>query len=140
MKILFDTNVVLDVLLERHPHYPHSVRCMALVEKERIEGWVCSTTVTTLAYLIKSKLSIHEANNHLESLLSLYNVSTVNRQVLFDALDDGFSDYEDSVLHRSALANNLDGIVTRNKKDFKKSKLPVYTPVELLAIMNQLGQ
>lgn len=140
MKILFDTNVILDVLLERHPHYPYSVRCMALVEEERIEGWICSTTVTTIAYLLKSQLSRLQANQHLESLLSLYNVSTVNRQVLFDALDDGFSDYEDSVLHRSALANNLDGIVTRNKKDFKKSKLPVYTPVELLAIMNQLGQ
>lgn len=137
MKVLFDTNVILDVLIERAPHYQHSVACMASVEDGKIEGWVCSTTVTTIAYLLRKELSAKTANQHIESLLALFNVSIVNKQVLFDALHNGFSDYEDFVLYQSAIESNLDGIISRNKKDFKNSSLPVYTPKEYSAILRQ---
>ncbi len=138
MKVLFDTNVILDVLLERAPHYRYSVACMASVEDGKIEGWICSTTVTTIAYLLRKELSAKTANKHIESLLALFNVSTANKQVLSDALHNGFSDYEDSVLYQSAVTSSLDGIISRNKKDFKQSRLPVYTPKEFTAVLSQL--
>ncbi|MFU8862025.1 MAG: PIN domain-containing protein [Cyclonatronaceae bacterium] len=139
MKILFDTNVILDVLIERVPHHRYSVACMAGIEEGKTEGWVCSTTVTTIAYLLRKELSAQTAIKHIESLLTLFNVSIVNKQVLFDALRNGFSDYEDSVLYQSAVTSNLDGIISRNKKDFKQSKLPVYTPKEFAAILSQIN-
>ncbi|MCC5906983.1 MAG: PIN domain-containing protein [Balneolaceae bacterium] len=139
MKVLFDTNVILDVLIERKPYYKYSVACLAKVEKEEIEGWICSTTVTTIAYLLGKELSGQKAAKHIESLLTLFNISTVNKQVLFDALHSGFEDYEDSVLHQSALTSNLDSIISRNKKDFKLSELSVYTPKEYITILNQLN-
>lgn len=111
---------------------------MANVEKGIIEGWICSTTVTTIAYLLGKELQGQKLIESIDALLNLYNVSTVNKQVLRDALSSGFSDYEDSVLHQSALTSELDGIISRNKKDFKSSKLPVYTPEEYVAIQNQI--
>ncbi len=137
MNVLFDTNVILDVLMERVPHFRHSVSCISAIENGKAEGWVCSTTITTLAYLLQKELSVQTANKHIESLLSLFQVSIVNKQVLYDALYSGFSDYEDSVLYQSAIVSNLDGIISRNKKDFKKSKLPVFTPQEFIAILSR---
>ena len=138
MKLLFDTNVILDVLIERDPFYHHSASCMAKVEKGDIEGWICGTTVTTVAYLLGKELNDKAANKYIESLLNMFNVSIISKQVLFDALHSGFVDYEDSVLHQSAITSSLDGIISRNKKDFKKSALPVYTPKEFLAISDQM--
>lgn len=138
MKFLFDTNVILDVLAERKPFYQNSAVCMANVEKGIIEGWICSTTVTTIAYLLGKELQGQKLIESIDALLNLYNVSTVNKQVLRDALSSGFSDYEDSVLHQSTLTSEFDGIISRNKKDFKTSKLPVYTPEEYVAIQNQI--
>jgi len=138
MKMLFDTNVILDVLIEREPYYQYSARCMASVEERKTEGWICSTTVTTIAYLLRKELTSENASKHIESLLTLFDISTVNKKVLIEALHNGFTDYEDSVLAESAVVNNLEGIITRNKKDFKASKLPVYTPKEFLAILSQI--
>ena len=53
MKILLDTNVLLDVFLERQPFYDSSTRVMILIEQGKLEGWICGTTVTTIYYLIK---------------------------------------------------------------------------------------
>lgn len=75
------------------------------------------------------------ANKIIESTLKIFNVSTVNRAVLEGALTLGFSDYEDAVLHQSAIFNNLDGILTRNKKDFSKASFAIFTPEELLALL-----
>ena len=138
MKMLFDTNVILDVLIEREPYYQYSARCMASVEERKTDGWICSTTVTTIAYLLRKELTSEKASKHIKSLLTLFDIASVNKKALIDALHNGFSDYEDSVLAESAAVNNLDGIITRNTKDFKASKLPVYTPKEFLAILSQI--
>lgn len=137
MKLLFDTNVILDVFLERTPFYEHSVACFSLSEKEKIEGWICGTTVTTLSYLLGKELGKKATVKHISTLLNLFNVTVINRQVLTDALANGFLDYEDAVLYQSALLSNLDGILTRNKRDFKASKISIYTPREFVEAISQ---
>jgi|AntRauTorckE6833_2_1112554.scaffolds.fasta_scaffold00200_11 predicted nucleic acid-binding protein len=137
MNILFDTNILLDTLLKREPHFKSSVFLIDLAEKRNISGWLGATTVTTLYYLLSRELNKSQADNLTQSLFKIFDVSPVNRTVLETAFEAGFIDYEDGVLHQSALHSNLDGILTRNKKDFKKSKLPVYTPQELIAILEQ---
>jgi predicted nucleic acid-binding protein len=138
MKILLDTNVLLDVLLERKPFYDSSIRVMTLAERDKIEGWICGTTVTTIYYLIEKALSGGEAERHVKNLLKLFHVAPINLYVLQSAVDSKFQDYEDGVLHQSAIAAGLDGITTRNTKDFQHSKIPIYTPDELLSALNTL--
>lgn len=135
MNILFDTNILLDVYLKREGFFEESAFLIAQVELESITGWVGSTTVTTIHYLVAKWKDAETAKTVIESSLKLFNISPVNRAVLEEALQLAFSDFEDAALHQSAIHANLDGIVTRNKKDFSKASLPIYTPSELIALL-----
>lgn len=132
MNVLFDTNVLLDVLLERHPFFETSSQIVGLAEQGKIDGWICGTTVTTIFYLLAKPLSRAKAEKNIRKLLKIFHVSNINRVVLEDALTGGFKDYEDGVLYQSAVHAKLEAIVTRNQKDFKESDLPVYSPSEFL--------
>ncbi len=138
MKILFDTNVILDVFLQRKPFFDDSSKVLGFAEQDKIEGWICGTTVTTIHYLLAKALTREEAEEHLQELLKIFHVSSVNRAVLENALNSSFKDYEDAVLYHSALHANLESILTRNQKDFKKSNLPVYSPNEFLKAIDSL--
>lgn len=133
MKILFDTNVLLDVLLNRTPHVDASAAAMAHVENSVITGVACTHTLTTLFYFLEKSLGKDVARTHLARLLSLFEVAAVNRPVLTAALAIDFEDYEDAVVHEAAVAVGADAIVTRNGTDFAAAKVPVLTPAELLA-------
>lgn len=131
MRILFDTNVVLDVMLNRDPHAETSAEILSRVESGDLTGCICATTVTTIHYLAARAVGSERALVEVRKLLSLFEVATVNRAVLETALDLGFSDYEDAVLHEAACAIDAQGIVTRNPRHFKSATLPVYMPEEL---------
>lgn len=139
MNILFDTNVVLDVLLDREPFAADAATLLSKVEQNQISGYLCASTVTTIHYLIAKSLGSQEAVCHIQSLLSLFNVAPVNRGVLEQALAASFSDFEDAVLHAAACHAGVQSIVTRNVRDFSKATLPVFTPVELINALQVLG-
>lgn len=136
MKILFDTNVILDVMLLRKPFFKTASLLMAEAEQKRIEGYVCATTVTTIYYLVEKVKNQRAARINVENILNIFNVTEVNRSVIESALHSGFSDFEDSVIHESARRHGIEGIVTRDRNDFSPSKLPVFDPEELLKILS----
>jgi predicted nucleic acid-binding protein len=129
--VLFDTNVVLDLLLDREPFSLNAARCFSKVEAGEIEGWLCGTTVTTLHYLIKKSAGAAKALEGISLLLSLFEIAPVNKSTLERALKLPFKDFEDAVLHESARLVNVDVIVTRNPADFRHSIVPVRLPEEL---------
>lgn len=134
MRVLFDANVLLDVLLSREPHVHVATKLVALVDNGHIEGAICATAVTTLYYVGAKGLGRTRDHDHIRTLLSLFEVAPVDRDVLQRALDhDGFGDYEDAVVHEAALAAGVGAIVTRNGRDFAKATIPVLDPYELLA-------
>jgi predicted nucleic acid-binding protein len=133
MKVLFDTNVVLDVLLAREPHVKISAQLLNLVDRHEIEGVLCATTLTTIHYLATKAVGARKARRHLQNLLAMFAVAPVDGSVLGQALDLDFADFEDAVLHQAAAAAGCDSIVTRNRDDFSKARLRVFAPNELLA-------
>ena len=135
MRILFDTNVVLDVLLDRKPHAEPASALLAHVERRRIEGLLAATTVTTLHYLAAKAVGASRAKKHLQSLLSLFEVAPVDGKVLAAALSLGFPDFEDGVLHEAARRAGAGGIVTRDPRGFVRASLPVHAPRELLKMI-----
>ncbi len=139
MKVLFDTNIVLDVLLDREPFSEHATYLMSKVERSEISGFLCATTVTTIHYLLSKHLDKEKAITSINSIMSLFEVASVNRLVIENALDSKFADFEDSVLHESARHAGAEYIITRNIKDFKKSKIPAFTPTEFLRMLESLG-
>jgi len=125
LRVLFDTSVLLDVLLEREPCVQAATRLVALVDNGRIEGSICATAVTTLYYLGARDLGRRRAHEQVRTLLGVFEVAPVDRDVLQRALDDdGFGDYEDAVAHEAAHAAGVSAIVTRNGRDFAKATLP----------------
>lgn len=139
MNILFDTNVLLDVLLDREPFAVDAAFLMTKVEQGEIGGYLCATTVTTIHYLIAKALGAKEAGRHIQSLLSLFIIAPVNRAVLEQALAASFTDFEDAVLHAAACHAGVQSIVTRNVRDFSKATLPVFAPGELVNALEVLG-
>ena len=133
MKVLFDTNVVLDVLLAREPFAHTAARLLSIVDSGRVEGVVCATTVTTIHYIASKAVGRDRAHKHVDALMSIFDVAPVDRQVLVDAMRPGFADFEDAVLHQAAVASGADAIVTRNGQDFAGATLPVFDPPALLA-------
>jgi predicted nucleic acid-binding protein len=138
MKALFDTNVILDVLLDRQPFADDAAILLSKVEQSEIIGVACATTITTIHYLAAKALGPQAAAHHLKALLSLFVIAPVNREVLENAISAKFSDFEDAVLHASACQAGAKYIVTRNIADFKNSKLPVFAPKEFLNAMASL--
>lgn len=135
MKVLIDTNVILDVLLNRAPFVELSANIVSSVETREIEGYLCATTVTTLDYLISKAKNRQQAKSEIKKLLHLFEISDVNARVLGLAADSEFTDFEDAVLYYSGECTGVDCLVTRNVKDFKYASLPVYTPEELWGIL-----
>ena len=136
MKALFDTNVILDLFLEREPFVEGAIQAVALVETSKLEGFLCATTVTTLDYVLSQSLPQKEAKLAFRRLLGLFEIAPVNRSILDQAMDSSVKDFEDAVLEQSALLVSADVIVTRNLKDFKKSKVPAFDPLTLLSSLN----
>lgn len=138
MKVLFDTNVILDLLLDREPFSAEAIQLTQNVEMEVLIGYLPATTVTTLQYLACKVVGKAKANAEIKKLLTLFEVAPVNRTVLESALNNGFSDFEDSVLYEAAHHQGIQSIVSRNVKDFSQAKMPVYTPQQLLRLLATL--
>jgi predicted nucleic acid-binding protein len=133
VKVLVDTNVVLDVLLEREPHIAVAAKLFALADNGRLEGCVCATTVTTIYYIAARSFGRKRAYIQVRDLLELFGVADVDRSVLDRALSLDFADFEDAVAHEAARASGASAIVTRDGGDFVNASLPVFDPHELLA-------
>lgn len=138
MKVLFDTNVILDVLLDREPFAEDAALLLAKVEQSEITGYICATTVTTIHYLATKALGSKGAAKHIQALLSLFAIAPVNRVVLEEAVAAKFADFEDAVLWAAASHAGAKYIVTRNIGDFKNSTLPVFEPREFLNALESL--
>ena len=133
MRILVDTNVVLDVLLGRKPFVNNAVRVFGLIERGQVEGLLCATTVTTIDYLLTQTLSRSESIETIRRLLGLFEIAPVNRLVLEEALQSRIVDFEDAVLEQAGRLAGADAIVTRNTRDFRNSVVKAVEPDELLA-------
>jgi len=134
-KVLFDTNVVLDVLLDRPPFADIAAVLFSKVDQGLMKGYLGATTLTTIYYLAAKTVGAKQAEEYMKQLLALFEVAPVTRDVLEVALQAGFADFEDAVLYEAARQVGVDAIVTRNMQDFKQAQMPIYIPAELAQML-----
>lgn len=134
MRVLLDSNVVIDFFEDREPFFEESARVIERVEQGIVTGLLCATTLTTIAYLAGKTLGKRQAVEQVRQLLKLFEVAPVNRSILDLALAGEMSDFEDAVLAQAAHQAGAQAIVTRNLKDFAKSPVRAYTPRQWLAM------
>jgi predicted nucleic acid-binding protein len=102
-RLLFDVNVILDVLLDRAPHAEASASVWAAAEAGEVEGLLAAHAVTTIHYLIRRETGAAKAGRTMSSLLRVFGVAAVDRAVIGEALGLGFSDFEDAVTAAAAV-------------------------------------
>lgn len=134
MRILVDTNVILDVLLDREPFSNVATQLLEKVENGILVGYLSATTITTIYYLTAKSIGREKAQIEISKLLSLFEVAPINRTVIEMAIRSKVSDFEDAVLCEAARHVGADGIVTRNIKDFKQADVNIYSPAELIKL------
>jgi predicted nucleic acid-binding protein len=100
----------------------------------QVFGFVSAHSVTTMFYILRKLGGSEKALDFLSNLLTIVSVATEGHNDIVQALEAGFSDFEDAVQHECARSNGCGAIVTRNADDYKLSRIPVYAPREYLAL------
>lgn len=131
-KILVDTNIVIDLLSKRELFYEEAQELFTLADHKKIKLYISSLTVANTHYLLARNHKLDEARKILIKFKVLAQVLPMDDKIIELALVSDFKDFEDAIQFHTALENNLDIIITRNKKDFKNSILPVFTAKEYL--------
>ena len=132
MRVLFDTDVVLDVVLAREPFAQASTQLFKLHEQGKIDAYIAAITPINVFYITRKFKGGQTARQAVELLLSSLAICPLSHDVLDEAYQLPFADYEDAVQHASATASGLDTIVTRDTNDYKNATLPVFSPTDFL--------
>lgn len=127
--VLIDTDVILDFLYDRKPFANFATEILNLCEEKKIHGYTTPVIICNVYYLLR-KTSKHQLIvEKIKQLLSIIEIIQMNKEVVLDALNSEFKDFEDGLQNFSAVQNGTISIIlTRNIKDFKKSDLSVLTP------------
>jgi predicted nucleic acid-binding protein len=134
-RVLFDTNVVLDVLLDREPHAEASAAAWAAVETGAAEGLLAAHAVTTVHRLAGKELGPAKAKRVVAAILQVFGIAAVDGAVLQEALQSPLSDFEDAVTAAAARLAGCDCIVTRDPKGFRASPVRAFTPEAVLPLL-----
>ena len=134
-RILVDTNIVLDVFLEREPFVTQSRLLLEKTRKLGGEIFLSATTITDLYYIARKAKGKKKALAFIKNLLQFVEIASVNKKVILQALESNFPDFEDAVQENSAKNENISIIITRNEADFKNSNLEIHTPEAYLNIL-----
>lgn len=138
MRVLIDTNVIIDALQNREDFAKDSE--FVVLQAYEYDGYIAATSVTDIYYIQRRYYHNKEkARKNLEKVLKLYNIIDITGIDCYSALRNGMNDYEDAVLVESARRNDIDCIVTRDVNDFKNSGILVYTPIEFLRILKDIS-
>jgi predicted nucleic acid-binding protein len=132
MKILIDTNVILDLTLESQPFYNLAVNMFSIAAQQNMICYISASSVTDIYFVTKKFADKKYADKTIENIFRGFDVVPVDKKLLEDAYKLNFHDFEDAVQHQCAVTCKADIIITRNKKDYKHSKIKVLTPIEFI--------
>lgn len=135
MRVLLDTNVVLDFVLVRQSFFADADEIFTALETQKFEAFVSPITPINVFYTTRKETDKATALTAVTELLILVQITASNNTIYQNALSMNFNDYEAAVQHECAVAENLDAIVTRNAKDFKNASVKIYSPAEFLQIL-----
>ena len=139
MKVLIDTNILLDVILLREPHLELSKRVLQCCQS-LVDGYIAVHTFSNMFYILHETedFSVEECRNTFNKLLYVFDVATLDKSEVIAAVNnEAFDDLEDSMQHQSSVAANIDYIVTRNTNDFIGSAVPAITPEDFLKLVHK---
>lgn len=140
MKLLIDTNVVLDVLLRREPFSKTAAEVLNLTQRDDVREYVSASAITDIYYIANKQMKDRDAvRDLLKRLLMVVSVVAVSEREIQNALNLAWGDFEDSVQYSVALLNEMDGIVTRNPSDYQETNMRIWLPEQALELFANEG-
>ncbi len=132
MRLLIDTNIILDIALKREPFYKDSVTIFKNIDNKTTFGFVTATTITDIYYISKKDKGHVIAIEFISNLIQFVDLIGIDKEIIIEALATKLTDFEDSIQSVASTYNDIDYIITRNTKDFKDSDVKALTPVEFI--------
>ena len=121
MKVLIDTNVIIDMAIQREPFAKASTQVIFLAQIGRFQGYVSASAISDLHYILHKHTGRAASLAFLRRLVTICDVAAVGQASIESALVSNFRDFEDVIQNQTAVANRISTLVTRNVKDFKLS-------------------
>lgn len=132
MRILIDTNVILDIALERQPFVEQAIRLLEMAQQADLTVYVTATTITDLYYITRKANGRTIAHDFIVDLLRIVEIADVDGSIIREALHSEIDDFEDAIQESAAKKQAIQVFVTRNEADFVNSVLQVYDPGSFL--------
>ncbi|MGN6368177.1 MAG: type II toxin-antitoxin system VapC family toxin [Phycisphaerae bacterium] len=133
LKLFVDTNVLLDVLAERESFYEASAAIWTLCEEGAVKGYISAISYNNVYYVARKLSDKKTALRMLSWLRDVFSVVALDEQIVSQAMDAGFTDFEDAIQYYSAVRCRADYLITRDASHFPKAGFPVVRPEEFLA-------
>jgi predicted nucleic acid-binding protein len=135
MRLFLDTNVILDLILNRQPFFDDIAKIVTLSEKGKHKLVTSSVSFVNCNYILGRSIKKEKVIENLKIARLIFDIIDVSQTDIDKSLNSHFEDFEDGVQYYSALRNNCNYIITRDNKDFKHSEIPVLAPSEFLKIL-----
>jgi predicted nucleic acid-binding protein len=131
--LFIDSDVVIDFFIDRDPHANPSSEIFELGEQGKVKLYLSAISINNIYYIVRKFIGHKKTLEVIELLIEMTEIIGTTKKEIIQALQNNFSDYEDSVQYSTALAiNNIDAIITRNVKDYRYSAIAVMTPLNFL--------
>jgi len=134
MKIFIDSDVLIDVFLQRAPFYKESAQLLSLADSGKIKGYTSALVLCNLYYILRKDLGHKASLSVLSEILDMLEILDLKKSNIENALTGSLADFEDGVQNAIAEAAKIDFLVTRNTSDFKKVKTKIVTPKQFLSL------
>ena len=132
MKVLIDTNVILDVLYKREGFYEDSLKIWKLCETRKIDGYISALSIPNIVYILRRELDPEKTLEVINNINLVFKIYDLKSDIIMQAAEKKTKDYEDALQIVTAQKLKASFIVTRNIKDFAGSKIIAVKPSELL--------
>ena len=130
IRALIDTNVILDIALNREPFFKYSSMIFDRIDDQILEGFITASSITDIYYIASKQKDKFQARKFLISLIQILEVIGIDKDIVIQALESEMPDFEDAIQVFSAKSNSIDLVITRNVADFASSGMNALTPQE----------
>lgn len=127
-RLFFDTNVLLDHLLEREPFADDATDLWSMAERHEISGCIAAISFNFVYYVVRHEVNDRAARRAIKGLRDVFEIIEVDAQIIHQAIDSPFTDFEDAIQHACAVRTGATHLVTRDLSGFRRSEVPVTAP------------
>jgi len=133
-KVFVDTDIIYDLLAKRDPFYSAAARLFTLADEGKVQIFISALSLANIHYLVSKQQSESQAKQILRKFKVLVRITPLTEKIIDLALNSEFEDFEDAIQYFSALQNDIEILLTRNLKDYKKAQISVLTAQDFINI------